>query len=263
MNTSKTRVQSGCVTTCLIHFLCVCSSSIWAQDTANVKKWHFLAEPYLMFPYMDGETGIGNNLILPVDATAGDIFSKLKMGAMLNLEAGTDKWAITSDVVYMNLGQDVTPGILLHSGEVTVKQFIWEAAGLYSIFPFWEIGIGGRLNNLQTNFDALINVIPKDTEEKSGSHSKTWYDPIIITRLSTNIKDKWLFQFRGDVGGFGIGSNLTWQLQGYVGYRFTKLFQMSAGYRILSTDYKNGEVPKEFIFNVNEFGPVIRFGFNF
>jgi hypothetical protein len=38
---------------------------------------------------------------------------------------------------------------------------------------------------------------------------------------------------------------------------------MSLGYRILSTDYKSGEEPKEFIFDVKEFGPEIRFGFNF
>jgi hypothetical protein len=38
---------------------------------------------------------------------------------------------------------------------------------------------------------------------------------------------------------------------------------MSLGYRILSTDYMAGEEPEEFLFDVNEFGPEIRFGFNF
>jgi len=85
----------------------------------------------------------------------------------------------------------------------------------------------------------------------------------VIARFTTDIKDKWLFQFRGDIGGFGVGSDLTWQLHATAGYRFTKLFQMSLGYRILSTDYRVGEEPTEFLFDVNEFGPEIRFGFNF
>ena len=119
---------------------------ISAQDTEPVKKWNFLTDIYLMFPYMDGETGIGENLILPVDATPGDIFSKLQMGAMLYLEAKTERWAITSDLVYMNLNQEVTPGIILNSGDVTAKQIIWETAGLYRILPFLEVGAGGRLN---------------------------------------------------------------------------------------------------------------------
>jgi hypothetical protein len=185
------------------------------------------------------------------------------MAAMFYFEANTKKWAITSDLVYMNLRQDVTPGVILYSGNVSAKQFIWEAAGLYRLTSFLEIGAGGRLNYLQTGVDVRINAFPIGTEEVTGDKSKTWYDPILIARLTADIKDKWLFQFRGDVGGFGIGSDLTWQLQGYAGYRFTKVFQLSAGYRILSTDFNYGEDRKQFIFDVNEFGPVIRIGFNF
>lgn len=234
-----------------------------AQSSAPEKKWYFLTDVYLMFPYLDGETGIGESLILPVDASPGDIFSKLKMGAMLYLEANTDKWAITSDLVYMNLKQEVTPGTIVNSGNVTAKQLIWEAAGLYHITPFLEAGVGGRLNYLETGIDVRRNVIPSGTEEVTGQESKTWYDPVVIARLTADIHDKWLFQFRGDIGGFGIGSDLTWQLHATAGYRFTKLFQMSLGYRILSTDYRTGEEPKEFLFDVYEFGPEIRFGFNF
>jgi hypothetical protein len=234
-----------------------------AQSSMSEKKWNFLTDVYLMFPYMDGETGIGESLILPVDANPGDIFSKLKMGAMLYFEAKTDKWAVTSDLVYMNLNQEVTPGTILNSGDVTAKQLIWEAAGLYRITSFLEAGLGGRLNYLETGMDVRRNVLPAGTEEVTGHQSKTWYDPVLIARFTTDIKNKWLFQFRGDIGGFGVGSDLTWQLHASVGYRFTKVFQMSLGYRILSTDYKTGEEPKEFLFDVNEFGPEIRFGFNF
>jgi hypothetical protein len=234
-----------------------------AQSTIPEKKWNFLADVYLMFPYMDGETGIGESLILPVEANPGDIFSKLKMGAMLYLEAKTDKWAIISDLVYMKLYQEVTPGTIVNSGDVTAKQLIWEAAGLYRITSFLEAGVGGRLNYLEMGIDVRRNLIPSGTEEVTGEQSKTWYDPVLIARLTTDINDKWLFQFRGDIGGFGVGSDLTWQLHATTGYRFTKLFQMSLGYRILSTDYKSGEEPKEFLFDVNEFGPEIRFGFNF
>lgn len=43
----------------------------------------------------------------------------------------------------------------------------------------------------------------------------------------------WLFTFRGDFGGFGIGSTFTWQIQGYVGYKFSKMFCSSVGYRVI------------------------------
>jgi hypothetical protein len=234
-----------------------------AQSLSKEKNWHFLTDVYVMFPYMDGELGIGNVITVPVDANPGDIFSKLKFAAMLYLEAHTDKWAITSDFVYMNLKQEVTPGTLLHSGNAAAEQFVWEPAGFYRITSFLELGAGGRLNNLQAGIDVRRNVFPAGTEEVAGNTSKTWFDPILIARLSADIKDKWLFRLRGDIGGFGLGSDFTWQLQAYAGYRFSKMFQLSAGYRVLSTDYDKGTGAERFIFNVDEFGPVLRFGFNF
>jgi hypothetical protein len=248
---------------CLIFFACKSFSSVSSQSPDSLKKWHFLTDIYLMFPYMDGTMGIGNVITVPVDANPGDIFSKLKFAGMLYFEAHNNRWAITSDIVYMNLNQEVTQGTILHSGTVSAEQFVWEPAGFYRITPFLEAGVGGRLNNLQAAIDVRRNVFPAGTEEVTGSGSKTWFDPIIIARLSTYIRDKWLFQFRGDIGGFGVGSDFTWQLQAYAGYRFSKVFQLAAGYRVLSIDYDKGTGADQFIFNVDEFGPVLRFGFNF
>jgi hypothetical protein len=234
-----------------------------AQSTTSGKKWNFLADVYLMFPYMDGETGIGNLIEVPVTANPGDIFSKLKFAGMVYVEAHSNKWAITSDIVYMNLNQEVPPSTLLHSGTVSAKQFVWEPAGFYRITSFLEVGAGGRLNNLQAGIDVRRNVIPAGTEEVNESGSKTWFDPILIARVATDINDKWLFRLRGDVGGFGVGSDFTWQLQAYAGYRFSRVFQLTAGYRILSIDYDKGTDAERFIYNVDTFGPVIRMGFNF
>jgi hypothetical protein len=238
-------------------------NNVSAQTIPSEDKWRFLVEPYLMFPYISGDIGIENLKEVQVDADPSDILNNLHMAAMLYLEAKNNEWAITSDLVYMNLQKDVTPTRLIRSGTVTLKQTIWELAGLYRVLPYLEVGIGGRLNVLTTDLDAERNVLPEGSEELTGHHSVTFFDPILITRLTYNINGEWLFQFRGDLGGFGVGSDFTWQLQGYAGYRFSELFQLSAGYRILSTDYDTGDYEDQFIFNVNEFGPVIRFGFNF
>ncbi|MCH6199518.1 hypothetical protein MMU07_08010 [Aquiflexum sp. LQ15W] len=238
----------------------------FAQTNEKEKKMDFLVEPYIMFPNMNGQTGIGDLLNIPVDANPGDIFSRLQMAFMLNTELRTDKWAVTSDFVYMRLNQDIRSGLVINSGDVTAKQFIWEAVGLYRVKPFLEIGIGGRLNSLDIEVDALINQ-PSIGEPVirtfSTSQTETWYDPIIVTRLTTEFKEKWELQFRGDIGGFGIGSDLTWQLQGYVGYRFSDLFLLTAGYRVIYMDFESGQAPRAFVFDMHQFGPVIKFGFNF
>jgi hypothetical protein len=262
MNKLKNLVLNATLT-CLILFLFAGPGKVSAQTADTVNKWKFQSDIYLIFPYMKGDIGIGNEITAPVDATPGDIFSKLKMGGMLYLEAHNTKWAITSDLIFMNLNQDIPPSNFWNYGTAGAKQLVWEPAGYYRLLPFLEIGAGGRLNNLQASIDGRRNAFPAGTYEVSESASKTWFDPILITRLTADIKDKWHFQFRGDIGGFGVGSDLTWQLQAYAGYQFTKVFRLTAGYRILSMDYDKGTDADRFIYNVDTFGPEISFGFHF
>jgi hypothetical protein len=259
----KPRLRFSLTVSCLFLLLSTGLNQVTAQSADSVKKWNFQADIYLIFPYMKGDIGIGNTITAPVDATPGDIFSKLRMGGMLYLEAHNTKWAVTSDLIFMNLSQDITTGNLWYSGSVGAKQLVWEPAGFYRLLPFLEIGAGGRLNNLQASIEGRRNAFPAGTYEVSESASKTWFDPILITRVKANIKDKWLFQFRGDLGGFNVGSKLTWQVQAYAGYRFTKVFSLTAGYRYLSMDYDKGTDANRFIYNVATFGPEISFGFHF
>ncbi len=245
----------------IVLLLAVSANSSLAQQNILDKKWKFLIEPYMMFPSMSGETGIRNLPSVDVDANAGDIFSKLQFGAMLYLEAQNDKWAITSDLLYMNLKQDATPSTIINSGKVTAKQLGYELAGLYRIAPFLESGMALRLNNISSEMDIIRNTL-NGTESLNASLSKTWVDPVIVTRLTADINDKWLFVFRGDFGGFGVGSTFTWQLQGYAGYRFSNLFQTTIGYRIIGIDYDKGTGEDRFRYDMNTFGPNIRFGFN-
>jgi hypothetical protein len=238
-----------------------------AQDTlVSKKKWHYLGEIYLMFPTMSGSMGIRNLPDVDLDVDAGDIFSHLKMGAMFYFEAANDKWAINSDLLYMKLGQDATPGTVIVSGDVTAKQLGWEVAGLRRVTPWLELGLGGLLNSLSTTVNITRNDIGEGTTSNSAEISETWFDPMLVARIMNQPDKKFLYLLRGDVGGFGLGSgssNFAWEVQAYAGYRFSKLFQMTAGYRIIGLDFETGEGQYRFLYDVNTYGPVVRFGFNF
>ena len=233
-----------------------------AQTEDSGNTWGFLIEPYLLFPNMAGNIGLRNLPEADVEANPGDIFSKLHFGGMLYLEAHNDDWAVTSDLLYMNLKQDVTPGFLISSGNINAQQWAWEFAGLYRITPFLEAGIGGRLNIIQAGLDINRKEIGGDTRPINANMSETWFDPILLIRVTGDIKNKWLFQFRGDVGGFGLGSYYAYQAQGTAGYNFTRWFQLTAGYRILGMHYDKGTDENRFRYDMNIFGPMIKFGFN-
>jgi hypothetical protein len=234
------------------------NNSLYAQGTMD-KKWHYLGDLYMMFPNMKGESTVASLPEVEVDADEADILGNLKFGAMFYLEATNNDWAISSDFIYMKLNQGLETTNLINSGSITMEQLAWEVDGLKHITPWLEAGLGGRLVSLSTGIDATGRL----NEVHSGSASKTWYDPIIVIRTQGAIKDKWLLQFRGDAGGFGVGSDFSWQIQANAGYRFSKLFQTTIGYRYIGIDYDKGEGAERFLYNIDTYGWVVHFGFNF
>ncbi len=229
-----------------------------AQES-SAKKWHYLGDLYMMFPNMNGETTVASLPEVKVDADEADILGNLKFGGMFYLEANNNNWAISSDFIYMKLNQGLATTRLIKSGSVTMEELAWEVDGLKRVTPWLEAGLGGRLVSLNVGIDATGTL----NEVHEGSASKTWYDPVIVMRTQGAIKDKWLLQFRGDVGGFGVGSDFSWQIQANAGYRFSKLFQTTIGYRYIGIDYDKGEGAERFLYDIDTYGWVVHFGFNF
>lgn len=252
-------------------FLFALGQPLAAQESTAVQdgKWAFLIEPYLMFPNMEGTTGVGALPDVPVSANPGDIFDKFQIGAMLYAEASKGNWHVGTDIIYMKLKQDVEPGIVIANGKVTAKQFAWEVAGLYSVTSWLDVGVGGLLNTLKLETDINVNEIGGATNNRSRKVSQAWFDPMLIARTGSKPGSKFIYRFRGEIGGFGIGSKFAWQLQANAGYRFSKLFQITAGYRFIGINYEKNNTAEgilnnnRFLYDVNTFGPEIRLGFNF
>lgn len=236
-----------------------------AQEAKPTVKneWSYLVEPYLLFPNMSGTVGLADLPEVTVDANTNEIFGNLKMGAMLYAEASNDKWAIGSDIIYMSLAQGVKPGSVYINGELTAKQFAWEVSGLRKVAPWLELGVGGILNSVNSGFDIQMDMLVFPAVFQRKEMTKTWFDPMLITRIKSKAGEKFIYQFRGEIGGFGIGSDLAWQMQAVAGYQFSELFSITGGYRIISLDYETGSGQDYFHYNIDTSGPTVRFGFQF
>jgi hypothetical protein len=217
-----------------------------------------------MFPNMNGNVAVGRLPPSNIDLKPGDIFSHFQIGAMLYFEASNDHWLISSDLMYMDLSADVDSVARILDGHADVKQLGWELAFLRKLNPWLSAGIGFQLNSIESDIDLKLDS-GRGPFQKSGDLTKTWVDPslILAARLPLGGGGKWDFQGRGNIGGFGIGSKIYWQLQAYFDYHVSKLFQASIGYRAIKVDYEKGSGSDYFLDNLITFGPVIRFGFNF
>ncbi|MFB3390055.1 hypothetical protein [Flavobacterium sp. LAR06] len=211
---------------------------------------------------MSGKTSFSTLPEVKVEADPSDIFDKLNMGAMIYLEASHDNWSFSSDLLYMSLKQGVKAGTIIQSGELGAKQLALEFASMHRLFPKLDTGVGLRLNCFDMDVEAIRNMVGGSTTIE-GSVSESWVDPIVIVRFKSDPSDSFIYQLRADIGGFGIGSDLAWQLQAYMGYRFSKLFQLTGGYRAIGMDYDKGSADDRFMYNMDTFGAVVRFGFSF
>jgi hypothetical protein len=99
----------------------------------------------------------------------------------------------------------------------------------------------------------LANAIASQIESATPTYAsgdQWWFDPIIGMRGQVNLT-RWLFlAAQGDVGGFGAGSQIAWNVQATIGVNFTRNIFGEIGYRYMYVDYTNGG----FVYDMNSFG---------
>ena len=116
-----------------------------------------------------------------------------------------------------------------------------------------------RINALKSKISKEIASTLKDKLDTSFGLAEDWWDPYVGLRGRYNISKAWYLTAKGDIGGFGVGSDLTWQLSGALGCQVTRSIFVEAGYRYLYTDYnKNG-----FVYDVTQSGVQITAGITF
>lgn len=87
---------------------------------------------------------------------------------------------------------------------------------------------------------SAIDAAIKRTIPEQVSGSKSWVDPLVGFRGRLNLTDKLYLAARGDIGGFGVGSDLAWNVFGSLGYQWNERLSTELGYRYLSMDYSDG-----------------------
>lgn len=252
---------AGPTAAALLLAMALAQPAVGQESSYDPDEWSFKVMPYFIFPNMNGSATI-SDVTVGVDASPGDIFDKLQFGAMLFFEAATPKFAFTLDGLYMNLGQEGLTPVTQRESEADMKQFAAQVNFLWRFAPWAEIGLGGRLNSIEGGLKvAAGQILP--LPGRDVSRTETWVDPLIAVRLTVPLESKWRLGIAGDYGGFGLASDYAWQVFPFVGYRFSQLFELGLGYRVLAMKYETGSEGEEFIYDMTTFGPQIGLAFHF
>jgi len=86
-----------------------------------------------------------------------------------------------------------------------------------------------------------------------------WFDPYVGLRGRYNFNKTVYTAVRGEIGGFGVGADLMWQVEGVIGINLTRSVFTEIGYRALGADFRDNN----FVFDVVLHGPQITTGITF
>jgi hypothetical protein len=260
--------------------------------------WSVTFTPYAWLISLNGSQTVRGRTV-DVDETFFDIVHDTigkggqLFAAMAQAEARHGPFAVFGDVVWEQFAikgggvfaRSVRPGItagLAATGELRGKMAIAEAGAAYEIarfgFPFGDVvriptaldvlaGARHWYQEADVSFDIRVTVdiadlvVVERNRAIAKSGSVDWTDPFIGARLRFAVAPGHQVFVRGDVGGFDVGSNFSWQA--IAGYQFDFAawsgitFSGLIGYRALHVDYTQGEGRRHYEFDMLQHGPVL------
>jgi hypothetical protein len=234
-----------------------------------VSEWTFSVAPYLWAAGLEGDVGLFGREPVHLDMSFGDIFDNLRFGGMLGAEAHNGTWGLFGDLIYVKIDADASitrtvggvPATLAASVETSslTATLMGEYRAIASDAATLDLMAGARIWSVDNDIEAALSAGGPPLAEFSGSDGSVWVDPIIGVKGRYDITPSWFLTGWGMIGGFGAGSDLTWDALGAVGYQWNERLSLVAGYRALGVDYEDDG----FVYDVVQHGPILGAVFRF
>lgn len=228
------------------------TSAAAAEDARN--DWRQAVFIYGMGAAIDGTAQIGN-VSVAVDVSASDVLDALEFGAMAAYRIENDVWSLTADATYMGLGGKATTQGGLVQAAMDIDQFtVMGTAGrrltehLEFLFGFAYVDLSADLRVAGTVGGQLDIEARRDVD---------WIDPTIGLQYNRPIGAEWRLNLRGDLGGFGVGSDLMYQALANVRWQASEKIGVVLGYRLISFDYEEGAGQGYQRYDLTEQGPLV------
>jgi hypothetical protein len=250
---------------------------------APASQWRLSFTPYGWLTWLDGEQTVRGRSV-NVDVDPIQLLDHLERVPFFGYgEARNGPLALYSDIFYANLGlsgdgvksRSLASGIngsLSASLGLDFEEAVVELGGAYEVMKLdrhtaIDVLAGARYWHQDMSINlALAGSLDAGDLSISGnraiarSGSVDWVDPLVGGRIRYNLAPGQDFILRGDVGGFGVGSQFSWNALAAYSFVFSKrngvMYSGLLGYRALSADYEQGSGRTKYVYDVVMHGPV-------
>lgn len=195
-------------------------------------KWQFTISPYLWIASIVGSTGAeGVDSGIDTDYTFLSL-DNLEGAFFIAASASKNQWTIQTDIVFLKFADDGDFGPF--TANIDLDGHVVELSGAYrpNSFEYTEVIFG--LREVALNLDVGLTPGPQ------GIQSKDWLDPLIGIRHVRPLGERWQARIRADIGGFGVSSDLAFNVLLGADFNMTKHSSLFMGYRYLTLDFEDG-----------------------
>ncbi len=239
------------------------------------KRFNFSINPYFWFMAVGGTVGYYDGQKYGFNKSFSDAVKYLKMGAAVAGKFKYDRVSFVYDISYVNLkgfGTEVPQGRGIVSSNWTAKQTLYDLFLSY-LFPsknkdvMVDVYLGTRIWALETEATIIINdtitskggTVIEPKTNTAPAYSNTWVDPVLGVNSEFRIGKQWFAYLKGDIGGFSVNSQMTWQMTGGFAYLISPNWPVTFGMKYVGVNYdKNARN-----WTVNDYGPTLSIGYRY
>jgi hypothetical protein len=222
-----------------------------AQDSSGPGGYQFFVTPYLWLASVHATTltPLAREPQVNSSVSTIDLLSHLDGAPFMgSFEARYGALGFLADAIHLPVSTKITTcDIFYNGGNAALKANTATGIALYRFFQdpvqFADGGLGFRAWGFSSNLTLNPGLLQGAAVNRSGS----WTDPLIGGRYHRELGNAFGLTAYGDVGGFGVGAHIDWQVLGTIDYSLSPSWNLHLGYRSL---------------NFNITGSESRFGFN-
>lgn len=203
-------------------------------DAGAADGWRFQLTPYVWFSALEGDVRPFQGApTAHVSKSFSELWHSLDAAAFVTGTARRDRFVLQADVSHARSSDSATLPIGLPV-KAKVRQTSATLTAGYTLTPSESSSIDLMAGLRSWNIRAELDAAPLLQAQSNSS----FIDPVFAARWRQQLAPDWSTLVYADTGGFGIGSDATWQLLGTLNYRARDNLQLSLGYRHLSVDYR-------------------------
>lgn len=241
-----------------------------ANSTPVHGPWQVDIASYAWAPAINGTINL-RGVSAPANARFQQIIDKSDslFSYMSHIEVHDENFGAFFEPIYIDLGFKAPKNVF--NSDIKTSLLYLQFGGFYRLakgtygapeeHKGWSIDVVGAAR--YTQIDVSATFANSGFSPSGGIH---WAEPLIGLRGSINLSPSIEFSARGDIGGFGLGSQFAWDAQALLGYKFD-LFGRAAtvfgGWKALAQDYKTGSGKDQFRWNTTLNGPVLGLNVHF